>query len=313
MSTRKKIKFRVNGGNGYINLERLTEVTEQVLDFMHARNPPFDKMDFLPDAVIPTGFEPGSFDHASHILLSCQQDSRRKSQLVYEDIRKFWEKGILDIRAIHAYTLGHLESVFAEHFREKGSGSAGTSAELWYHNSMKLYMGYRADNLNCGDPRKLKGKDIPKSIKILQQFKGIGPGIAALIAKNYVKFGIWDFPAYTVLPKIDRHIKRIALSTGIIELPKGTEVVRESILSPPLTQGFSIILHREKWSGIDTDDGYWGLGSYVCFQNSLSACRAAQCPVGCTNRPKLDKQATIYSMIEDTRGDHPLLDLGIQS
>ena len=170
----------------------------------------------------------------------------------------------------------------------------GNPSKTIAENSMRLYMDYQNNPLN------IKKGGVDETLKELDKFRQVGPGKTALIMKNFVRFGFWDFNVYELPMKIDRHVVRISLGTGVVKTDE--EVIRADKLVYPLMGLYREITREEKISGVDLDDAMWVIGSYICLKNNKSYCDM-NCPFGCEKRPPSDNNAVFFqSQIDKRKG-----------
>jgi len=153
----------------------------------------------------------------------------------------------------------------------------------------------------------------------------------------------WDFPESSIYIKVDRHVLRICLGSGvfddyshaIIENPsssdikslqgtadkliargfftrqqyesKDIEVIMGKPLLDKLSEEFREYTMRTGMSAVDLDDALWGVGSKTCSLNDHSYCRTA-CEIKCGNRPFSDDHANyLFSKLDKRNGSEGLL------
>ena len=136
------------------------------------------------------------------------------------------------------------------------------------------------------------------TVKSLTEFVQYGPGKAALLIKNYVRFGIWDFNPCEIPIKVDRHVMRISIGSGIIETEE--ETLRSERLVSILTSAFQQITSQERISAVDLDDALWSIGSQWCTKNSVYFCEK-NCPLNCKVRSQTYKGCSEYCPGEEMR------------
>lgn len=273
-----------------INEKRAIEVAKKAVSMLEAKLPPFDKPDVMPDAIVPNGVKVGSLEHSLLLFYACSIDSMRSAQKVYKGMRDVAEEVRLDW--LQYYTEEFISNLIDKHL--ESPGGINSPAETLSYNAMKLFMEY------AGDPRRLHVGSIDNTLKEIQKFKEVGPGIAALITKNFVRFGIWDFSPYEIPIKVDRHVIRISIGSGVVELPPDVDVIRSDQLVKPLINAYRKITSKKHISAVDLDDALWGIGSNLCVKNDSVYCEL-ECGLGCKIKPKADSRATWFHPNIETR------------
>jgi endonuclease III len=259
-----------------LNKKRGVDVSRKAVSMLEDKVFPF----VLPDAIMPDGIEEGSLDHSRFLFYSCSIDAMRSAQEVYAAMRGLVKDLRLDL--LYAYPEAHLEAIISKHLEKPGG--INRPAKILSHNAMKMHEEYG------NDPRNLNDGTIDGTIKSIRKFYGIGIGKAALIMKNFVRFGIWDFSEYDIPIKVDRHIVRISIGTGVVELPDGVDVIRSDKIAKPLSGLYQEITSEKKISAIKVNDALWSVGSQLCFANSHLNCNV-MCQLGCYSRPGADSRA----------------------
>jgi hypothetical protein len=287
---RDKLEFnagtRANPVRAHINLEILTEVTRGAISHYKQKKYPFNIPDLFPDAVVPRNIEPGSFEHSLYLFYACGTDMITESRQHYTGFRKAVESG-LDLRYLHKMSPEEIRRVLP-HLRQ-GYGKderARKPLESLAKNSAILLGQYPSNKGDYGDPRRIKAGSFDETIRRLTRFEEVGKGVARLIAKNFGKFKIWDFPEHEYVPKVDRHILRILAGSGAIVIPQDSGLVRVYKVVNACLEAFEVALYETQTSGIDANDALWGM-STICKANAVAHCEIAGCPIKCKNRPRL--------------------------
>ncbi|MFH1210792.1 MAG: hypothetical protein V1645_02635 [archaeon] len=263
------VEFALNKQRGVdVSLKAVSMLEEKVFNFV------------LPDVVLPDGVEEGSLGHSRFLFFSCSIDAMRSAQKVYAAMRGMVKDVRLDM--IYAYSQDYLEGIISKHLEKPGG--INEPVKILSYNAMRLYQEYG------NDPRSLNDGTIDGTLRNLQKFHGVGRGKAALIMKNFVRFGIWDFPEYEIPIKVDRHVVRISIGTGVVELPDGVDVIRSDRIAKPLSQLYQEITSEKRISAVKLDDSMFGIGSQLCFYNSHLNCNVV-CRLGCYSRPGADSRA----------------------
>ncbi len=272
-----------------INKEKAIEVTKKSVFMLKKKSYPFDNEHVLPDTILPDNIQEGSLEHILFLFYTCSIDSGKSSKKVYETMREITK--LIRLDRLYCYNKEHLIYHIGKYLRNPDA--QGSPIETLMHNSMKLHMEYGDDPIN------LKRKTIDETIKELKKFDQVGPGIAALIMKNFVRFGIWKFSKYQIPIKVDRHVIKISVGTGVVETDE--EVIRSDQLIKPLSNTYKEITSQKIVSAIDLDDALWGIGSNLCFKNNKMYCHGL-CNLECKIRPKSDGRVTwVYPQKESRK------------
>jgi hypothetical protein len=315
MAKSKKPKFRTS-------YKKAVGVAQAAVGMVSLRNPPLNKKDLFPDTIPPKGVEVGSREHAQYQFCGCSIDSMRLADQVYKAVRDLAEK-VGDLSKIHLAKKSLVTTILESHFGEGIHNAMGKPVETTMGNSQRL-----ADKYG-GDPREIWTGKISTTIKALQKFKQFGPGKAALLMKNYVRFGVWDAPEYEIPIKIDRHAMRISLGTGVITPTEEIKIrkwngslskalnnakellirqgqfsredfdtgrvaaIRSSGLILPLTKLYQRVCKEYKISAIDLDDSMWAIGAHLCKRNDAIYCHT-NCQLGCSTRYASDNGAIYF-------------------
>lgn len=282
-----------------VNYPRVKDFTLAVAE-MNKTHPLFQKQNQYPDAIVPRSVEKGSLDHALHIFYSCSLDSMRRADSVYSSLGKLSEK--TDLKKLHRLSEYDLHLLLV---REFGNVKMGNPIQTLMVNSRKLHKEYK------GDPRNIVSRattieEINRIQERVMEFDQYGLGKSALLIKNFVRFGWWDFPEHLLPIKIDRHAIRIALGTELVqfytdlnefpipyqELRKVGKVRSESLVKL-LQPAFQVATKETQVSAIALDDSMWLIGSRMCHRNSSTYCRT-NCSLNCKSRPFSDNTATVF-------------------
>ncbi len=270
-----------------LHYDKAVEVSKIAVGMLERKVFPFDKTDVLPDAILPPDIEPKSQEHALFLFYGCSLDSMRRAEDVYNFMGVLAQR--IDLRDLYAQSLESLKRLLKP-FVDKTS-NLGKPAKTLHNNSMRLFKEYG------NDPRNLKRDTIDATLdemtgkeKGKRRFTQIGLGKASLLMKNYVRFGIWDFSEYEIPIKIDRHVMRISMATGILE---AEEELRTDKVVRPLSNFFRTVTTEEQISAIKLDDAMWGIGSKLCLPNDQIYC-GEYCELSCKTRPKARKKTAYF-------------------
>jgi len=275
-------------GKFILNSEKALEVTEKAIAMLRSKQYPFNKEDTLPDTVLPEGIIYGSLEHSRLIFYACSADSMRKATHVYRAFRDISRE--VHLGNLCCLSKEELSDLVSRHLDENGIGEP---AEALYYNSRILHEKYG------DDPRRIKQQGIDETLKILEkEFEQVGLGKASLIMKNFVRFGFWDFDKCQIPVKVDRHITRISLGTGVVET--GEQELKAGQLVKPLSNLYRKITSERRISAIELDDALWAIGAYLCTKNDEAYCKMT-CPLHCERRPKSDSMASMFELRKDMR------------
>ena len=241
---------------------------------------------------VPEGIKEGSLEHALIQFFGCNLDSMRSADYVYQAVRDMAFDS--DLSKLHELPRQELIELFKKHFESDPEKTMGNPLATTIFNSRKLFNEYG------GDPRNLVARTINGTINRILEFKQYGPGKAALLLKNFVRFGIAPFPKTSIPIKVDRHAIRISLGYGALQVSEGTETIRADKACKILTRTYQKITRREKLSAIALNDGFWAIGSRCCRYNNDIYCKTS-CPINCQTRPESDQNATWFYPQTDKR------------
>jgi len=273
------------------NYERAVEVAKLVIGMLERKVYPFNIPDLFPDAIVPGGIEAGSEQHRLLLFYACGWDSMDTSERVYQRARTLASK--VDLTHLSFMSKEDLTKKLIEIFGPDMENAIGSPIETLCHNARKLVDYGR-------DPKNLKAETLEETIKNIKQFKQYADEKAALLIKNFVRFGVWDFSEFEIPIKIDRHALKIGIGAGIVTFPLETKQVRYDRPIKALRQVYQQVTQQEKISAVKLDDAMWGIGAKLCMVNIKSYCQAS-CPIGCETRPYLDGSTTIFHIRRDTR------------
>lgn len=305
----------------------------------------------FPDAHIPSEIkQAGEKTTLAYIIHEVSLDSMRQSQQAYSAMRT------LALR-VGPDGLFHLHELSEEQLFEILIPFFGTPKEpekfmsqpikTLRENSRKLAEDY------CGDPLRLNAmygsmsssvsthESIRITLENIASFYQFGIPKAALVMKNAVREKIWNFPEHKIPIKVDRHVKRISLGTGIIDAEKYAEtrddwekedlptalkaakeqairigyfseqdfqerkvrVVRADRFVRKLTDTFQEVTTRHRISAIELDDALWAIGSHCCRRNDKAYC-LGNCEISCQVRYPSDNNAVWFFVDVDKRKNH---------
>ena len=273
------------------NYKRAVEVAKTAVGMLEEKVYPFNISNLFPDAIVPKGIEPGSHKHRLFLFYACGWDSMDTSERVYGRARTLAAQ--VDLTKICSMSKKDLTKKFTEIFGPDMKNSMGSPVETLHYNARELVQ-YRED------PKNLKAKTVKETIRNITRFKQYANEKAALLMKNFVRFGVWDFSEFEIPIKIDRHALRIGIGEGIVTFPEGVEKVRYNQPIRALREVYQQVTKTEKISAVKLDDAMWGIGAKFCGVNKKSYCQA-QCPISCKIRPYLNGSTTIFHLQRDTR------------
>jgi len=295
------------------NYERAVEVAKAAIGMLERKTPPFNKENLFPDADIPDGVPKEFF-----LFYGCSLDSMRRADEVYKVLRALARK--TDISRLHEAKKQVLERVLEAHFGEGVEEAVGSPLRTLIENSRQL-------EKYGGNPVNLKTGTVEETIARISEFYQFGRQKAALFMKNMVRFGFWDFPETEIPIKVDRHVIRISLGTGVVDdysaaviknpgelegkhLNEGVElliaqgfftredyeagrieVVRAEKFQEPLSEEFRRVTSRNSLSSIKLDDALWAIGANGCAFPSYCM---RFCSIECKRRPASDNSATYF-------------------
>jgi len=279
---------------------KAVKVSRAAVGMLERKVYPFNLPDLFPDAIVPNRIEKGSYEHALYLFYACSLDSMRESKSVYKRVRELHKH--LDFSTIHDLDKSYIKWVIDKYFEKpkqdnKGGVVMGDPIKTFIENSQRLQAYDR-------DPRNIKGLTVEQTIENITKFRQYGPQKTALLLKNMVKSGIWNF-SYRELPiKIDRHAIRISIATEVIEFPgkeeEEEEEVRFDLTVPYLSKLYQRVVAEQKINPINLNDAFWAIGQYLCKENNGITC-ALDCELGCKTRPYTDRKFTTILPSTDTR------------
>jgi hypothetical protein len=329
MEKRRKMGKKIRKAEVKVDFDKAVEVSKAVLDMNEKGLAPFDQEGLFPDAIVPSGVEVGSLEHALRIFYGCGLDSMRRANEVYAVVKDLADN-IGGLSNLHEVRESDLIRVLENRFGIGIQDAVDNPVETIIGNAHKLVEEYK------GDPRNIRSGGVDKTTEALCKFRQIGIGKSALIMKNLVRFGMWDFSEYEIPIKVDRHVLRIALGTRIVDpvveaididwngplskalfkarevairegyysredfQTKGVDVVRGDRLRKPLKAVFQKVCQEERISAVDLDDSLWAVGSYLCGKNDALYC-LGNCDVGCLDRFTSDNGACYFLIGADKR------------
>jgi hypothetical protein len=284
---------------------RAVEISRAAVDMLHRRDYPFSLPQPFPDAIVPEGINKGSLEHSLFLFYACNFDSSMRANVVYESMRGVASN--IDLTLLPLMNPKMVLESFKPYLRKMGDPEKTLldPINVAHYNGRKLQEEYG------GDPRNLLGRTAEqtvhnicygKSKKSGHKFKQYGIGKAALLMKNYVRFGIWPISEYELPIKIDRHLLRMSAGTKVVILPPETTRGRIDGVVNVLTKLYQKVTSKEKISAVELNDAFWAIGSYLCVRNDDIGCHL-NCPLGCSNRPKIDERLTWYYPQTEHRED----------
>lgn len=277
------------------NYEQGVRVAQGLVGLLHRREFPFDMEDLsnlFPDSAVPQGISPGSKQHILYLFCTCVLDSGVLAEVVYDSMTSLARAE--DLSELQKLNEGELIKKLVPHFKSLGDPEKAISlpGKTLHYNLKKLQEEYQ------GDPRLIMGASVEETIENImfgktgsnhpaQKFKRYGNGTATLFMKNAVRFGAWDFSPYELFVKIDRHMQRISLGTGVVESDEQITRGRLDKLIAVLTPLYRQICMDEKISAIELCDAKWAVGHHKCMKNDDVYCMTT-CPIQCYSRPILE-------------------------
>ena len=285
-----------------INKGRCIDLVNTVLD-LRADVPMFQNPASYPDAIVPQGVKKASQKHALFLFYGCSIDAMRSADEVYRGVRSLHQEQ--SVVTIYKVGKRRLEKLLKKYCRNTEMGNI---VKAVYDNSRKLKSEYENDprNLFNGFSKKPNVEELKELQERIGKFYGYGPGKAALLIKNFVRFGMWEIPETFVPIKIDRHVARVCLGfEGLInfyennrkipheQYKKRVGAVRVDQFNQKLQDLFLEIIDEINVSGIELDDTLWLLGSKWCYKNQYVFCKT-NCPIDCYERPKSDPTTTVF-------------------
>ncbi len=307
-----------------IDYNKALDLTRKIIQLKKQDKFPFNKIIF-PDTIIPKNIEKGSKEHLALIFYSTSLDSNQRSDLLYPKVINF------------AREIGGLENIAERSeptLRRIILSSFGRNSHINYFETLKTNAEILKKKYNK-NPKEIKGKTVKETTEKICKFFNYGPEKAALMIKNFVRFGAWDFPENEIPIKIDRHVQRINLGFGVIDKNKYAEEItrkgiakklqltlinlkkRGYITQQDISENKSRIITAKKFtnalrethlkitkeeniSAIELDDAYWGIGSGLCNFNDTKYCYL-YCPLKCEIRPPSDDNANWFFPYIDKR------------
>jgi len=279
-------------GGFSVNADRALWLARTSIGMLEAKVYPFDR-NRIPDAIVPEGIEEGSLEHALLLFYGCCLDANRNSEKVWEAARAIArEIDLRDFRYYDALKVRTILSKVLERPSRTEHVNVGDPVGTLVENSKHLVNYYN------GDPREIAFSAdaglLPldftrKRLGRFAQFKTKNH----LFIKNMVRFGMWPYNPAEIPIKPDRHVKRIAIGTGVIRYDEGVTEMRSEKLGRVLSKLFEEIIKEERISAVKLDDALWAIGHYLCTVNSMGYCRY-NCDLGCKIRPSTNSHASLY-------------------
>ena len=283
---------------------KASDLAKRVIHMVNDKSLPFKRTDAYPDSVIPENMEKADPDHILYTFFTTFLDYRVDSHMMYQEFRKFAGKRG-NIRKLLGTNKSALEKVLKENFPKSIGNSEKNKrvpkiVEALIFNSGLLEKYYDNNPANIA-----VGSEVDATQRTIAGFSLFGLPKAALLIKNYVRFGVWPYSPYEIPIKIDRHAFRICLGSEVIEFYKDGEKVPYTKLEKtvgrihrapfvvPLMKAFQRITTEEKISAVDLNDSLWFIGSYLCRRNNKVYCDS-MCELGCLTRPKSESSGTYY-------------------
>ena len=292
----------------------------------------------FPDSIVPHGLERGGFEHSLYLFHAVSVDSMRQSEKVYQSMQEILSNSGT-MRNLHRMGREKIESLLIPYFGAEivqPRGSMTDPVGTLLHNAESLEHSYN------GDPRLIVGENVRETLRNISEFRQFGVPKSALLIKNFVRHGIWDFPESSIPIKVDRHVIRVSLGYRVVNIEEHLQtlnsngnlanaledakskligmghynesdfsdgkvrMVRGDKLVIPLTEAYLRVTSRERISAIDLDDLWWATGSKGCKRNDAIYCETS-CPVRCYTRPPSDNNANwFFPDVDKRKNQHNL-------
>jgi len=277
-----------------LNYQRAREVARAAIEMKHSKRWPFDRQGLYPDAIIPSGMKLGDINHRLYMYYSSSLDAGRDSYIAYQAMLSFASQ--IPMTELPSLTREDFLELMKEPFASFGDPekALGRPMESLYRNSQKMYIEYG------NDPNNMLAKTPDETLENMmfgvnrkRKFLEVGIGKAALIMKNFVRFGVWPFSPYEIPIKIDRHIISISLGAGVIQVPRKMEVGRTEKVAKIIGDAYRQVCREDRISAVELNDAFWAIGRHLCKKNNGVVC-ATSCDLECSTRPKLSERASYY-------------------
>jgi len=292
------------------NYDGAGNIAQRAVDMLRRRIHPFDSPCPFPDAIVPEEFSPGSLEHARFLFYACNFDSGIKAEAAYAAARQMVKT--TDLADLHRLSKPDLIKLLLPSLKgiSRDPGAARVDlTEVIYTNSRKLYAEFGNDPRGIYVPGENHVWDTLKGIMngkkgTAEKFSQYGHGKAALLLKNFTRFGIWPFEHHEIPIKVDRHLLRISVGSNVIQVidsrPPADGRIRIDVAERPLMRLYHRITSQEGISAVDLNDAFWLIGSRVCTENDYVTC-CTSCRIHCETRPKFNERLTWYYPNTDMR------------
>ena len=196
---------------------------------------------------------------------------QRKVEQAWQDKEKRWlfyPKSV--VRKSYALVDRILKSHFGIVSNDKKETAPGTR---YKHNAQKLIARYGADPRNI-----ISGRSVSQATKALEEFEGIGTGLANLITIQYFDRKLAEpTDPRNIRSKVDRHKARLPIMFSAIEPENGLTELHANALTKKLEELYLSINHQlldefPDISPTDLDAALWIIGSEVCDKRDYSSC-----------------------------------------
>ncbi|MBW2996596.1 hypothetical protein KY332_04835 [Candidatus Woesearchaeota archaeon] len=276
-------------------------VAKTAVKMLHDKLPPFHNPKAIPETILPIGVGHASLEQALFLFYAVSMDANRLARDLYAKVREMVaDKGAKEILYMSHSELTEMIDQYMG-LGESGTGGHDQPMDTFYENNQILLETYD------GDPRNiLNNTNSPDEvIKRLTEFRQIGKGKAALLLKNYIKVGFFTPEnKYDVPVKIDRHIIKMSLGTGVVKL-KGAgpgEQYRSEKIGNDLCRLYREICCEQKIDPSDFDDALWVIGSSICIKKDVARCQeACYLEPECKGIVKMEKQGSYIIVGSNTR------------
>jgi len=249
--------------------KRAFAVITTLLDAKKNKKQIFARADALqPYSILPKGMERGSKEHALYLFAMMFFDHNIKSDILYMNGRKVFEKEPLFFKPNVAINLpSKVDEIIKNDLHYKFL----KGIEGFLDNYRKLSREYD------GDPREIfNEKDVIRGLKEIQKFNGYGPGLGSQLVCSFIEGEIVDFKNKEDLPpKIDIHDIRISIGTGILKTKK--KKIHKGRVISGLADFYQRFCREKSLDLRAFDSALWILGSKVCTKKNYSC--QLDCPI----------------------------------
>ena len=254
-----------------------------------------------PETIMPRDININTDAHALFLLYSVALDSMRQSKHVYRSARRMVTEFNVSDFADYGY------DDFKSLIRAVNLGDGMNDPARIMEDCTRLAYSGRSRPLVL-----LEGiKDYDDAAQMLKTLKGVSDGKAALIIKNFQRFGYMhlDDP-YDVEMKIDRHLIKMSIGNRVADIDViDTEKARirlDRFVDPlrliyrEVMRDNRITLEKADIDPIKLCDSRYVIGSELCIKKRRMLCDD-YCPLDCDMLVYMDKKATVIEFPTETR------------